>query len=79
MHEANRDRTLLNGTWNLWTTGKRKILFACPRCGFIRLLDDDVSPGGQVPAPVQCPGLKCGFHDTIRLLDWPPEETARIP
>lgn len=69
MLECPKDPTLQPGTWNLWTTGKRKVLFSCPRCNLVALLAHEIAPDGSVSPSVQCPKEGC-FHDTIRLMGW---------
>lgn len=71
-----KDPTLAPGTWNLWTTGKRRILFACPKCGEVALLEHAITGDGNVIRDVQCIKLGCGFRDHIKLEGWiPPKDT----
>lgn len=74
MVDCKRDPELQPGTWNLWSTGKRRVLFACPLCGDVGLLNHEISDEGIVTPSVQCPSLNCTFHDMIKLLGWVPEE-----
>jgi predicted RNA-binding Zn-ribbon protein involved in translation (DUF1610 family) len=74
MVECPRNQELPPGTWNLWKTGKRGILFSCPKCGDVGLLDHAIADDGEVTTLVQCPKLGCGFHDRIKLLDWGPQD-----
>lgn len=70
-----KDPTLGRGTWNLWTTGKKKILFSCPKCGEVGLLNHEVADDGKVTPSVQCMKLGCGFHDMITLDGWIPQNS----
>jgi len=62
------------GTWNLWNTGKRRILFACPVCGDVGLITQEVADDGWVSTNVRCPGLYCTFDERVRLVGWVPEK-----
>lgn len=73
MLEYPRDPNLPPGTWNLWTTGKRRVLFSCPKCGDTGLLDHAVASDGSVTPSVQCTKPGCGFHENIRLSGWDSE------
>jgi len=72
--DLNKDPELAPGTWNLWSTGKRRILFACPLCGDVGLISHEIGDDGIVSQAVQCPGLMCGFLETIKLVGWEPEK-----
>lgn len=73
MLEYPKDPNLPPGTWNLWTTGKRRVLFSCPKCGQTGLLNHEIADDGTVTPSVQCPKTGCGFHEMIRLSGWSPE------
>ena len=75
MVECPKNPELPPGTWNLWKTGKKGILFACPKCGDVGLLGHEIAADGKVTL-VQCPKLGCGFHDTVKLLEWEPIDLA---
>lgn len=68
-----KDPALMRGTWNLWTTGKKRVLFACPKCSEVGLLDHDIADDGKVSPSVQCTKLGCGFHDDVILEGWVPQ------
>lgn len=74
MLECSKDTMLQPGTWNLWTTGKRRILFSCPKCGQVALLDHEISGDGTVTPSVECAKPGCSFHDDIRLVGWATEQ-----
>lgn len=73
MLESLKDQTLQPGTWNLWTTGKRQVLFGCPKCGQVTLLNHGISDDGTVTSRVRCGKLGCVFHDYVRLVGWTPQ------
>ena len=73
MVECKKDAELQPGTWNLWVTGKRRVLFACPLCGDVGLLNHEIADDGIVTPSVQCPNIACTFHEMIKLLEWTPE------
>lgn len=77
MVDCVKDPTLQPGTWNLWTTGKKRVLFACPLCGNVGLLDHEIAADGKVTPSVQCMKDGCSFHDMIRLLGWVPQPEER--
>lgn len=70
MLECLKDPTLQSGSWNLWTTGKRKVLFACPKCSHVALLNQKIADDGRVIQKVKCAKQGCKFHDHLRLLGW---------
>lgn len=73
MVDCQKDPNLAPGTWNLWTTGKRRILFCCPKCNQTGLLNHEIADDGTVTPSVQCPETGCGFHEMIKLVGWEPE------
>jgi len=72
--ELRKDLELSPGTWNLWSTGKRRVLFACPLCGDVGLISQEIGDDGVVSQAVQCPRLMCPFNETLKLLGWEPEK-----
>lgn len=73
MRLCQEDKMLLPGTWYLWKTGKRRILFACPLCGTITMIDEDevsVSAGGMVAESIRCTNISCYFTDKVLLEGW---------
>lgn len=71
--DLKKDPGLFPGTWNLWTTGKRRVLFACPICGDVGLINQEIKDDGTVTSSVQCPRLYCSFNEPVRLLEWTPD------
>jgi predicted RNA-binding Zn-ribbon protein involved in translation (DUF1610 family) len=69
MVEVPKDRLLPPSSWYLWKTGKKMILFSCPRCGHIMPITEKVSSIGLITKPIQC-AKKCGFDKFIRLMEW---------
>ncbi len=76
--EYRKDPELPPGTWNLWSTGKRRVLFACPVCGDVGLLNHEIADDGTVTPSVQCPALYCTFHEMIKLAGWVPERNEDL-
>ena len=74
MLECPKDPTLQPGTWNLWTTGKRQVLFCCPTCGHVALLDKMIADDGMVTRSIQCGKAGCSFNQRIRLVGWKPQK-----
>lgn len=44
----------------------------CPGCGAAGALSHSISNEGLVQPSVECPQT-CGFHEFVKLLDWPGE------
>jgi hypothetical protein len=74
MLECPKDPTLQPGTWYLWTTGKRRILFACPECSQVMLLQHEIAYEGSVIPIVECSQSECWFRDHVRLVGWIPQK-----
>jgi hypothetical protein len=74
MVEFIEDHGLAPGTWYLWSTGKVRILLACPDCGHVTSLDlndgFEVSVFGIVSPSVKCQNVSCEFWDTAYLRNW---------
>jgi predicted nucleic acid-binding Zn-ribbon protein len=65
MLEYPQDPNLPPGTWKLWTVGKRRILFSCPKCGETGLLNHEIADD-QVRA-AQTPAFRPGISGVTRV------------
>lgn len=72
MFDSKKDPFLEPGSWNLWETGKRMVLFSCPECGQITTIMLDVLSNGVVSGPVKCARPWCDFFQGVKLLGWEP-------
>lgn len=53
-----------------WDWTGPHVTIRCPN-GHFALLDHEIADDGTVSPSVVCPWDGCGFHEFIRLLDWP--------
>ncbi len=74
MFESHRDAQLEPGSWSLWTTGRRTLIFSCPLCRKPKILRQDVLHDGRVVGKVRCIERGCLFNDELLLVDWPASE-----
>lgn len=74
MFESHHDVQLEPGSWSLWKTGKRALIFCCPTCRNPKIIRQDVVGTGDVVGEVVCIEPTCDFRKKVRLLDWPSTE-----
>jgi len=83
MWDCGEDRTLSQGTWYLWTTGKTRVLFSCPLCAQVMFFGQDdgvtVAQDGIVTPAIKCPAPGCAFRYQVRLVGWKPESPPEPP
>ena len=60
------------GWWRLMVGGRWAVWLVCSAGHAGSLMDHDIASDGTVSPSVQCPVVGCGFHETIRLVDWHP-------
>ncbi len=71
MFESHRDTQLEPGSWSLWTTGRRTLIFACPLCRKPKILRHIVHHSGLIEGLVRCIEPGCAFNDHVTLVGWP--------
>ena len=65
------DQATLSLSWTAWKTGtKVHALLRCPKGHLATLDDHEIAADGTVSPSVVCPMEGCGFHETLKLLDW---------
>ncbi len=47
-------------------------LAACGNGHIASLSQHKIAPDGTVDPSLECPTTDCGWHERVRLLDWPP-------
>ena len=71
MFESPKDVQLEPGSWSLWRTGKKILIFACPCCKKPKIIRQDILSTGHVVGRVRCIERGCKFSENMKLLDWP--------
>ncbi len=74
MFESRKDAQLEPGSWSLWKTGRRTLVFCCPLCRKPKIIRQDVVLDGRISGKVRCIEPGCRFNEEVRLHDWPAGE-----
>jgi hypothetical protein len=65
------DDPMRKGEWRLWQQHDAvRVVVCCPDCGEVAELDHEVSANGTVSPSLDCPNMRCKFHESGRLEDW---------
>jgi hypothetical protein len=70
MFESHKDVQLEPGSWSLWRTGRKILIFSCPTCRKPKIIRQDVLADGRVVGRVRCIERGCKFDDDLRLAGW---------
>lgn len=70
MFESHRDVQLEPGSWSLWKTGRKVLIFSCPKCRKPKIIRQDVLSDGRLIGKVKCIEPLCPFDDEVTLLGW---------
>ncbi len=55
-----------------WTLHEGTVMVSCPGCKRMGMLDHEIRTDGTLDASLEC-SHSCGFHEMVKLLDWPKE------
>lgn len=70
MYKSREDVQLEPGSWSLWRTGRRALIFCCPFCRQPKIIRQDVLRDGRIAGQVRCIEPGCKFQDDVTLVGW---------